>query len=175
MKRKLEEMESENHGNWKIVKDYCEEKKKKEEDKNNKKKKIVRLKGYNNRNRGRGGMQVGHDSNGKLILIGKSYAEFYMEKEEKKKKKKREEGECDSEPISPPREPRWSDENLAMHIWRGVCRSKGVKCHEYVLRTDYRNMTREEIKLDLLWTKVYQAEAEEEAPEEAAVPKTTNS
>ncbi|GJT12750.1 hypothetical protein Tco_0859792 [Tanacetum coccineum] len=160
-------MESKNHEKFwlviKIVKCYCEENKKEEEDKNKKKKKkIVRLKGYNNRNRG--GMQVGHDSNGKLILIGKSYAEFYMEEEEKKNKK-REEGECDSEPISPPREPRWSDENLAMHIWRGVCRSKGVKCHEYQLRTDYRNMTREEIKLDLLWRKVYQAEAEEEAAE----------
>ncbi|PWA48577.1 pescadillo-like protein [Artemisia annua] len=92
MKRKLEEMESENHDDFpavmKIVKGYCEEKKKKEEE------------------------------------------------------------------TRPPRRPRWSDRNLALHMWRGVCRSKGVKLHKYVLATDCCNMTREEIKLDMLWRKL---------------------
>nr|GEW87030.1 pescadillo-like protein [Tanacetum cinerariifolium] len=91
--------------------------------------------------------------------------------ERTKEKKKKEEGECDSEP---PREPRWSDENLAMHIWRGVCWDKGVKCHEYALRTDYANMTREEIQLDLLWRKVYQAEEAEEEAAEAEKTSTTS-
>ncbi|GKC76029.1 hypothetical protein Tco_1126803 [Tanacetum coccineum] len=161
-------MESENHENFPaIVKEYCEvkkEKKKKEleeEDKNKKKKKIV--KDYN---RPRGGMMiVGRDSNGKLIRIAKSYSEAKKEQEEekmKKKKKKEEEGECDSEPEEP-WEPRWSDENLALHLWRCMCRRKGVKVHEYVPRTDYHTMSGAEVKLDMLWRKVYKAEAEAEA------------
>ena len=98
-----------------------------------------------------------HDNFPAVMKIVKGYCE------EKKKKKEEEE-------TRPPREPRWSDEEMAIHLWRGVCRRKGVKIHEYVLATDYRNMTRGEIKLDRLWRKVYQQYAEEEA---AAATSTT--
>ncbi|GKE54851.1 hypothetical protein Tco_1490007, partial [Tanacetum coccineum] len=139
-------------------KEYCEDKKKK--------KKIV--KDYN---RPRGGMMiVGRDSNGGFIKIAKSYSEAKKEQEEekmkKKKKKNEEEGECDSEPEEP-WEPRWSDENLALHLWRCMCRRKGVKVHEYVPRTDYHTMSGAEVKLDMLWRKVYKAEAEAAAAAEA--------
>ncbi|GKD05663.1 hypothetical protein Tco_1180637 [Tanacetum coccineum] len=60
-----------------------------------------------------------------------------------------------------PRKPRWSDRNMALHIWRGFCKREGVKLHKYVLKTaqDYPTMTNEEIKLDMLWRKIYKSEA----------------
>ncbi|GJX36531.1 hypothetical protein Tco_0248088 [Tanacetum coccineum] len=163
MKRKLEEMESENDDNFplvmEMVKGYCEEKEEKkkepEEDKN-KKNKIMR----GNKNRG-GMMIVGRDSNGKLIRIAKSYSEAWKEKklrEEEEKKKKKSNGE--PEETLPPRQPRWSDENLAVHIWTGMCRSKGMTPQKYQLRNDYRNMNRQEINLDLLFRKVYKTKEE---------------
>ncbi|GJY46382.1 hypothetical protein Tco_0435445 [Tanacetum coccineum] len=109
------------------------------------------------------------DSNGKLILIAKSYAEAKKEqklKEEEKRKKKKSDGE--PEETLPPRHPRWSDENLAVHIWTGMCRSKGMRPQKYQLRKDYRNMNREEINLDLLFRKVYKTK------EEAAVATSTS-
>ena len=93
-----------------------------------------------------------HDKFPAVMKIVKGYCE------EKKKK--------EEEETWPPREPRWSDEQMAIHLWRGVCMSKGVKMHEYVLATDYHNMTYGEIKLDMLWRKVYKQYAEEDAAAE---------
>ena len=73
----------------------------------------------------------------------------------------------------PPRKPRWSDRNMALHIWRGVCRKKGLKYHKYVIRPtkDYLTMPREEVRLDMLWRKVYKSEG---LPLTPAPPATLN-
>ncbi|GKD45213.1 hypothetical protein Tco_1269858 [Tanacetum coccineum] len=71
------------------------------------------MRGKNNRNRG-GMMIVGRDSNGKLIRIAKSYSEAWKEK-----KLREEEEKSNGEPEET-RQPRWSDENLAVHIWTDV-------------------------------------------------------
>ncbi|GJX28490.1 pescadillo [Tanacetum coccineum] len=113
LKRKLEEMESANHGNFgkvmEILKEYCElkkEKKKKElEEEDKKKKKRTRL----------------------SATMG-----WWLCREEEERKKKKSDGE--PEETLPPRQPRWSDEILAMHI-----EVKG-----YVVAKDRTNRTNDE-------------------------------